>query len=211
MNTTAERSESEWRWQSRPMMVTILVALTIFFFSATFYQLAALNRRIESGPKVDSNALLADTACIDTQFTPGCLAMTRMNRALMLEANLIARRHHQADVNLMASIWSRYLGFITGMILALVGAAFTLGQLRDKGTKIEAGGSSAKATLTSASPGIVMSALGVALMITTIVTVHQLSTRDAAVYFVGDAPRVSTGGSIYVEDGAKEGDTLSSP
>ena len=107
----------------------------------------------------------------------------------MLEANLVARRHHQADVMLMASIWSRYLGFITGMILALVGAAFTLGQLRDRGTTIEAGASSAKATLTSASPGIVMAVLGVALMITTIVTVHQLSTRDAAVYFVGDTPR----------------------
>ena len=156
MNTTGERSESEWRSQSRPMMVTILVSLTVFFFWATFHQLGELNRRIESGPTVDSNALLGQTACIGNNFTPGCLAMTRMNRALMLEATLIARRHHQADVNLMASVWSRYLGFITGMILALVGAAFTLGQLRDKGTKIEAGASSAKATLTSASPGIVM-------------------------------------------------------
>ena len=48
-------------------------------------------------------------------------------------------------------------------------------------------------------------------MITTIVTVHQLSTRDAAVYFVGDAPRASTTGSIYVEDGAKEVAAPSSP
>jgi hypothetical protein len=207
MNATAERSESAWRWKSRPMMVAILASLTLFFFSATFYQLSELNRRIESGPTIDAKALVAQSACPDTPFSPACLTMTRMNRAVMLEADLIARRHHQADVMLMASIWSRYLGFVTGMILALVGAAFTLGQLRDRGTTIEAAASSAKATLTSASPGIVMAVLGVALMITTIVTVHQLSTRDAAVYFVGDAPRQSTAKSIYVEEGAKDEDT----
>jgi hypothetical protein len=203
MTATSEHSDTAWRWKSRPMMVAILVALTVFFFSATFYQLRELNLRIESGPTLDVNDLLAHSACTDNSVSPGCVEMTRMNRAVMLEANLLARRHHQADVMLMASIWSRYLGFITGMILALVGAAFTLGQLRDRGTRIEAGAANAKAMLNSASPGVVMAALGVALMITTIVTVHQLSTKDAAVYFVGDAPRQSIG-SIYVEPGAND-------
>jgi hypothetical protein len=207
MDVRIERSESAWRWKSRPMMVAILLVLTTFFFSATFYQLQNLNHRIEGGPRVEANALLANADCPDGRFSPGCLAMTRMNRAVLFEAYLIARRHHQADVMLMASIWSRYLGFITGMTLALVGAAFTLGQLRDRGTTIEAAAAStAKATLTSASPGIVMAGLGVALMVTTILTVHQLSTRDAAVYFVGDVPLQRTTGSIYVEPGAEDED-----
>jgi hypothetical protein len=198
----AEKTESAWRWQSRPMMVGILTSLTLFFFSATFYQLLELNRRIEMGPRVDPSALLAQSACPGQAFERGCLAMTRMNRAVVLESALIARRHHQADVSLMASIWSRYLGFITGMILALVGAAFTLGQLRDRGTSIEASTASGRAALTSASPGIILAVLGVVLMIATIVTVHQLSTRDAAVYFVGDSPGASD--SIYSEKGAKD-------
>jgi hypothetical protein len=73
------------------------------------------------------------------------------------------------------------------MILALVGATFILGRLRDHGTQLEGSTPSGRAVLTSASPGIVLAVLGVALMITTITTLHQLNTRDVALYFPGDA------------------------
>ena len=51
MNATAEHSGTAWRWKSRPMMVAILTSLTLFFFSATFYQLSELIARSVARPR----------------------------------------------------------------------------------------------------------------------------------------------------------------
>jgi hypothetical protein len=48
--------------------------------------------------------------------------------AAVLEADALQRRYHQANANMLARVWTRQLGFITGMLLALVGAAFILGR-----------------------------------------------------------------------------------
>jgi hypothetical protein len=69
------------------------------------------------------------------------------------------------------------------MILALVGSAFILGQLKIEAVNLSTDAPGWKATLQSTSPGIVMCVLGVLLMVSTIVTLHQLSTRDTALYF----------------------------
>jgi hypothetical protein len=44
-----------------------------------------------------------------------------------LERELIARRYDQVNLTVTTRLWTRLMGFITGMILALVGAAFVLG------------------------------------------------------------------------------------
>lgn len=201
MTQSIESTTTEWQWRSRPMMVSILAVLTLFFFSATLYQLLELNRKIEQSPRLDTVALLKQTGCPEALSNAECNEYRRLNLAVSLEAHVIARRHHQAGVTIMASIWSRYLGFITGMVLALVGAAFILGQLRDRGTQIEASMAGNKGALTSASPGLVMVALGVILMISTIVTLHNVATGDSPVYFIGDVqPKAQ--GSIYDVPGA---------
>jgi hypothetical protein len=48
-----------------------------------------------------------------------------------LETNIVERRYHQANVSLMSRVWTRYLGFVTGMVLAMVGSIFILGKLRE--------------------------------------------------------------------------------
>jgi hypothetical protein len=195
MSQSSADATTEWQWRSRPLMVGVLAVLTVFFFSGTLYQLVELNRRIENSPTLDAAALLQQTVCPPALSSAECMEYRRLNLAVSLEAHIIAKRHHQAGVTAMASIWSRYLGFITGMVLALVGAAFILGQLRDRGTQIEASNAAGKAAMSSASPGLVMVALGVVLMITTIITLHRLHTADAPIYFTGDPatlPRAST-------------------
>ncbi|HSR42274.1 MAG TPA: hypothetical protein VLL48_08885, partial [Longimicrobiales bacterium] len=100
----------------------------------------------------------------------------------ILDAHLLDQRYHQAAASLMARVWARYLGFITGMILALVGAVFILGKLREGETTWEASGGGYSAGLRSSSPGLIMAVLGVVLMVVTIISHHEIETADSSVF-----------------------------
>lgn len=93
----------------------------------------------------------------------------------------------------MSRVWARYLGFVTGMILALVGAVFVLGKLREEATEVQTGTSGAMLSLRSASPGLIMAILGVALMATTIVTHHSMEWADSSVYLRMAYPKPDIG------------------
>ena len=206
--TPEEKNEHDTQRRLRPLMVGMLVTLTLFFFAVTLYQLVVLNQRIDQSPEIDTAVLLAPTACPATLPGDACQAYRRTNISVALEVNLVARRHHQANVMLMASVWSRYLGFITGMVLALIGAAFVVGQLRDRGTTVEANIAASKATIASASPGMVMVTLGVLLMGITIVIRHELDTRDAPLYFAGDGiAKMPALPNLYPEGAPEKGTT----
>jgi hypothetical protein len=171
-----------WQWRSRPLMVGMLVGMTVFFLAGSLWQLWYLQSRIENAPQVAVSELQV-TPCNDGTDARQCMELRRLHLAAVLESNVTARRYHQANVLLMSSVWSRYLGFTTGMILALVGSAFILGQLKIEAVNLSTDAPGWKATFQSTSPGIVMCVLGVLLMVSTIVTLHQLSTRDTALYF----------------------------
>ena len=165
------------RWQERmlPLMVRMVVGLTLFFFLATLGQLLYLHVAIQQAPKITATQL-AEAEATGAGVTP------EFRTLALLETHALEQRYHQANVLLMARVWARYLGFTTGMILALVGAAFVLGKLREEGTQLSAKGGPGEFTLRTASPGLVMATLGVVLMVTTIVTRQEIVTADAPVY-----------------------------
>lgn len=180
------------RWQNKllPLMVRMLVGLTIFFLAASFVQLIYLHSRIEKGPVLPNNILTA----------AGGNGFREINAPnVLLEAHVIDLRYHQANVFLMARIWTNYLGFVTGMTLALVGAAFILGKLEMPLTSMEGRAERATLSLKTASPGITLSVLGVVLMMTTIIVQHPIETKDVAVY-VG--PRVQSPESLMPPEAA---------
>jgi hypothetical protein len=76
---------------------------------------------------------------------------------------------------LISRLWLSYLSFVTGMILALVGAAFILGQLEftEAGVTTKIAGS--ELSLQSTSPGLILAGLGVAMMMVTTVTLRDWS------------------------------------
>lgn len=157
-------------------MISMIVGLTLFFFIASLAQLAYLHGKIWDAPRVNSAALQVPTG------TGSLDEGARFNALAILEANAVERRYHQANVLLMSRVWARYLGFVTGMIMALVGATFILGKLREEMTSLEAKGSAAALTLHTASPGLVLAVLGVGLMAATIVTHQEISTTDTSIY-----------------------------
>jgi hypothetical protein len=110
------------------------------------------------------------------------LSASRLQMLARLECFVLERRYHQANVSLMSSVWIRYLGFVTGMILALVGASFVLGKLREPPSKMGVGTAVARFSFEGTSPGIILAGLGVVLMLTTIIVRHEFAVVDRPVY-----------------------------
>jgi hypothetical protein len=186
------RVPAERQWQERmlPLMVWMVVGLTVFFFAATLAQLAYLNVSIQRQPSLDPRIV---DVVVESELPREFQVLA------LLDASTLDRRYHQNNVQLMSRVWARYLGFITGMILSLVGAVFVLGKLREDGTQLQAAANSLMVNIRSASPGLIMAVLGVALMITTIVTHHTMEWADSSVYLRMAYPTPGVGPAVPVD------------
>lgn len=184
MNSERKKSSGIIDWQKKllPFMIGMIAILTVFFFIASFVQLYYLHSRIEKCPDINLNSLLINLENKGLPQERNLFDYTKWKTLAILEEHALKRRYHQANVLLMSRIWRKYLGFVTGMILAMVGAAFILGKLRSSESRLEAESKIWKITFITASPGLILCVLGVALMITTIVTYYKIEVTDVPVY-----------------------------
>jgi hypothetical protein len=167
-------------------MTGILVGLTIFFFVTTLFQLAYLNWNILQIPELQFRSP-GDTSNITAAMSAEDeMAARKLDYLATLEAYVVVRRYHQAGVQLSSSLWLRYLGFATGMILALVGASFVLGKLQEPVSEISTQSSAIGVSLKTASPGLVLAVLGVILMFATITDHDVVEVQDARIYLPAD-------------------------
>lgn len=181
-----------WQKKLLPFMRNILIGLTVFFLIASFIQLYYLHTQIKSPPDVDIGEKISTFETILKNATVGeQMNYTVWKTLALLEKNAVARRYHQANVLLMSRVWVKYLGFITGMILALVGATFILGKLRESESKLDTTSSLWKFSFTTASPGLLLALLGTILMITTILTHHTIKIKDETLYIPTTIPWVT--------------------
>jgi len=163
-------------------MIGLLVSLAAFFFIATMFQMTYLQRSISDVPSV-----VIPTA-IPPNNSPGQPGINRdisahyLDILAAMEAYLAERRYHQASISMMSGLWIRYLGFVTGMVLAIVGASFILGKLETSASELEGKGAGLEGSLKTASPGIILAALGVVLMLATIVNRDIYETHDGSIY-----------------------------
>lgn len=172
MDNRPDKDLQQWQNRLLPLMVKMVVGLTLFFFIVTLVQLVYLHVNIKETPEASSEISLAIKDIDAKQL-----------QMFVLEKYVIDKRYHQANVLLMSRVWTRYVGFITGMILAMVGAVFILGRLH--GPVSELNGESSKIisfSIKSASPGIVLVFLGVVLMMVTIITHHEIEVTDKNTY-----------------------------
>src|SRR6266542_4556 len=185
-------SDRTWQRRLLPLMVGLLVTLTAFVIVASVVQLYYLQTRSEKAPRLDLGPAMASLDEIAKDMQSGKLQdqgalnsrieQARWQTLSILEANVLQRRYHHAGVLLISRIWTRYLGFVTGTILAMVGAAFTLGKLQEASSNLGAAGGLWKVSLTTDSPGLVLAALGTALMLATLATSMDLYVNDGPVY-----------------------------
>ena len=189
---TVGASDRTWQRRLLPLMVGLLVTLTAFFIVASFVQLYYLQTRIEKAPRLDLGPAMASLDEIAKDMQSGKIQdpralnsrieQARWQTLSILEANVLQRRYHHAGVLLISRIWTRYLGFVTGTILAMVGAAFILGKLQEASSNLGAEGGLWKVSLTTASPGLVLAALGTILILATLATSMDLNVNDGPVY-----------------------------
>ena len=181
---TKKREKHFDQWQERllPLMINLLVALTIFFFVATFFQISYLHWSILQYPEIDLDKSDAGLLATNADTSNDQFSSRKLEYLVRLEAYVIERRYHAASVGLMSSTWIRYLGFITGMILALIGASFVLGKLQGTDTEIAGKSSGIDISLKTASPGIILAVLGSLLMFATIIDKDSRNIIDAPTY-----------------------------
>jgi hypothetical protein len=164
-------ADANWQQRLLPYLVGTLVFLTLFFCAAIVCETRTIQNRMESALEVD--------------IRPMANAEFRSNGAFLLEASLIERRYRAANVAELSRIYLVFLGFGTGMVMALVGSTFILGKLSEPETSIDGGGSSLKASLRSRSPGVILAFFGTVLMLATIYSKTEISVSDRAVYIAG--------------------------
>jgi hypothetical protein len=144
-------------WQRRllPLMGSMLVLLSIFFVAESVLEVRALQKFIQdpkSGFSVES-----------VTAGPGLAAELRARFAL--EGYALAQRERATNYMLATRVWTRYMSFCTGMVLALVGAAFVLGKLQESPITLGAESVAFKVSLAASSPGLVLATLGTMLMV----------------------------------------------
>jgi hypothetical protein len=100
-----------------------------------------------------------------------------------MEAESLQRRYNQGGVLIMSRIYTKYLGFFTGMILAIVGAVFIISKLKEDTSNVEGSISEQlKLKFVSSSPGVIFGILGTVLMLASIFQHNEITVKDMPLY-----------------------------
>lgn len=181
----ARESARIWRWQQRllPFVLGAVALLALFFFVSTFLQLGRLNEAVAFAPDTRLETTLKAIDARAAQLpAPEATELLRWKTLVLLESDVVRHRYAQVNATLMMRAWTRHIGFVTGMILAFLGALFILSKLSEAQTQLAGETAGAKATLATSSPGIVLAVLGTALMLVTLTANFRYGTSDAPVY-----------------------------
>jgi hypothetical protein len=186
-------ARAAWQLRLLPLMALLLTVASVAFLVVSLIQTNRVRAQIEGAPALILPAELTSLSCIG----PGLTAVqqqqcVRWKVLVDLEAYTIKRRYHQANAALIVRAWIKYLGFLTGMILAIVGAVFILGRLTEASSHLAAEGTFGKFSLDTVSPGLVLALLGTILMVTTVLINPPTGVSDAPTYV--DVTGVFAGG-----------------
>jgi hypothetical protein len=171
------------RWQRRllPFMTGFIVAMAVLFFCFSGLHLYQVSGFIETEHGQNIRTLIESEISKPTgdKLTS---AEVLQHSLLLLEADALDKRYHQASALLLSRIWSRQLAFITGMVLAFVGSIFILGKLSENTSNISGGYAEWKVAISSASPGIILSLFGTVLLVTSLFVRASLDVADGPAY-----------------------------
>lgn len=182
------RSVDRWQRSLRPWLVGVVTLALLFFLVATAMQVSALHGQMRRAPTLDFSTIPLPASTTSPAIE---LEAYQFRARLELEKHAWAQRYFMAHITMMSRLWTLYAGFVTGMILALVGSAFVLGKLREDVTELsgEVGMGAAKAAkgaIRSSSPGLILVACGTLLMVATMLSHRSIEVKDAALYINGE-------------------------
>ena len=188
-------SNKLWQKKLLPFMMFALIVLTVAFVGISFWEFQNFKARLDDASKKHEELLrvmsaaddpIKDTAILSENKEDG-MAYIKWRSRVLIERETISRRYNITDTILFAQVLIKYFGFLTGMILAVVGAVFVLGKLQEEMSDLSGEGAGVKVSLKSASPGIILAVLGTALLITTMVVPGSMYVTDENIY-LGNKP-----------------------
>lgn len=177
-------------WQRRllPWAIGLLLGLAIFFFVSSWIQFDRLSAAMQRAP---DDQITQTFVGYETGLERQDIDYLKWKTTVLLERNTVEHRYRQVNATLLLKTWTRHLGFLTGMILSFIGGIFILTKLSESETTLGAEGGSLKGNLATSSPGIVLTVVGGTIMIVTLVTEYQFSTRDTPAYIGAAAAPVA--------------------
>src|SRR6266542_597638 len=191
----AAAARAAWQLKLLPLMAVLLSLASVAFLVVSLLQTNKVRAQIAAAPTLTLPPEVARLSCVGPSLTAGQQqGCVRWKVLVQLEAYTIARRYHQANAALIVRAWIKYLGFLTGMILAIVGAVFILGRLTEASSHLAAEGTFGKFSIDSVSPGLILAVLGTILMITTVLVNPPTGVTDAPIYVDVDGGFVNGAG-----------------
>lgn len=165
-----------------PLMGAIVIAAAIFFAIVTLVRFGAVEARLNAvrpaPPAIDWRGDLQPSSMSEQLELANSIARYQMER------EVVARRYETAALAYSSRLWTRFMGFLTGMLLAFVGAVFVLGKLESEASEMGAQAPGLSLSLKSASPGIILAGLGTLLMALSILVPATTETHEGAIYLL---------------------------
>lgn len=186
------------------LAVRTVLVLAVFFFVVSLIQLSylhwSLRQSADSMVPGFAERILQAAGPEDTD-------VRQLAVAAQLESEAIFRRHENAQVTQMGHLWIRYLGSVTGMIIAVIGSVFILARV-DIPDRAEVSGEfqSFKIVLASASPGLVLVVMGCAMMSIAVLSQNTSTVTDGALYAPFAGGSAGSSGSYSPPDDQPSGD-----
>lgn len=186
-------SKAQWQRLLLPMMIGTVIVAAAAFLTFSLIDAWSVRSSIQSVRELDLRRDLGAVNCSAATSTPAerglCL---EWKTAVLLEVYTINRRYHQANVALLVRASVKYLGFLTGMLMSLVGAVFVLGRLTEASSQLAAEGVFGKLTIATVSPGLILAVLGTILMLTTVLVNPPTDVTDGNVYLQVPVPQTNS-------------------
>ena len=188
-----------WRRRLLPVMRGALVFLTCFFLVTTLFQYYQLYGDIRQQPSnvTETMAILAKHLP-ESQRTS--IEYMDWSVRVMLEADAMRLRHQHVNASQLMRAWTRYTGFLIGLVLAFVGAFFILGRLAEPASQVSVEASGVKGSVNSNSPGIILAVLGCCLMFVTLYLHTDFTVEDRPVYLNRSMGSVVTASALPPPD-----------
>jgi hypothetical protein len=176
----ANRELLRWQRHLLPFVTWFVVALATGFFVLSVLDFIELKK--VAGSTSNAGEMVAGQIAKEPSA-----ALTRdqvvQQSLLLLEANALDKRYSQASALLLSRTLTKQLSFLTGIVLAFLGAIFILAKLSESTTQVDGSMSQWQLKLSSASPGLILSLFGAVLLIVSLVVqTNTISVLDKPVY-----------------------------
>jgi len=170
------------RWQRHllPFVTWFVVALATGFFVLSVLDFIELKK--VAGSTSNAGEMVAGQIAKQPSaaLTPDQVVQQSL---LLLEANALDKRYSQASALLLSRTLTKQLSFLTGIVLAFLGAIFILAKLSESTTQVDGSMSQWQLKLSSASPGLILSLFGaILLVVSLVVQTNTINVLDKPVY-----------------------------